>query len=62
MLKSFFLNLSHFKKLSEIGANLMCIIADTSALSQVGGGVALYFLVDFCKLSSKMVKWDLSYH
>ena len=56
-----FPNLSHFKKLSQIGANLMCIIADTSALRQVDGAVALYFLADFCKLASKMVKCELSY-
>ena len=31
LLKSFFPYLSHFKKASQIGANLMCIIADTSA-------------------------------
>lgn len=44
MLKSFFPYLSHFKKAGQIGANLTCIIADTLALSQVGGAVALYFI------------------
>lgn len=53
MLKSFFPNLLHFKKVSPIGANLMSIIANTSAFGQVGGVVALYFLVDFVHFVGK---------
>lgn len=35
--------LSHIKKLSQSGAHVMYIIANISAVGQVGGAVALYF-------------------